>query len=378
MLRRTLLLAAGFTLGLWLTVASAAQPRTDEASAALAYIIDLQNEDGGFPSFGEESAPGSTLDALFAISAGDVAFVAGAGPSPVGSALAYLDDQAETYAADPGAAAKLALGVALYGRDAGDFGGVDLLAVMDGAVDPETGAYGLDLFDECLYLLAIAALDEPVPEATYQHLHSSRAEDGGWEFTPGAGSDTNTTAMVVQALVAAGAPADDHAVQVALGYLRTAQNGDGGFGFLPGEDSDPNTTALVIQAIVAAGRDVEADPWVRDGNTPLDALVSFQNPATGAMQFFGEDSPFATYQAVPGLLLAPFPDLESPEIEEPTPEEPTAVASTPVATAQATPTPALPDAGDGPGEHDPAWWLVALLVGGGALGLGTAIARRRV
>jgi hypothetical protein len=379
MLRSIMLLAAGLTLGLYLTVASAAEPRTDEANAALDYIIGLQNPDGGFPAFGDESTPGSTLDAVFALIAG------GFEPTPVynkgASPVDYLVANAAEYASDPGAAAKLALAAALVARDPSvgvepsDFGGVDLLAIMAGAVDPETGAYGLDLFDECLYLLALAAADEPVPDAVYQHLHSSRATDGGWEFTPGAGSDTNTTAMVVQALVAAGAPPGDHAVEVALGYLRTAQNDDGGFGFLPGEDTDPNSTALAIQAVVAAGRDVEADPYVRNGNTPLDALAAFQNPATGALQFFGEDSAFATYQAVPALLLAPFPDLAPSVVVGPTPEAPTVVEVTPAVTP--LPTPSLPGAGGGPHGGDTSWWLAALLLAGGALGVGVATARRR-
>jgi len=373
MLRRMMVLAAGLTLGLWLTVASAAQPRTEEANAAQEYIVSLQNADGGFPAFGQESTAGSTIDALFALKAGgrDGELVSSAGHTP----LDYLETQATTYAADPGASAKLALAVSLLDGDPSAFSGVDLLAIMEDAVDAETGAYGLDLFDECLYLLALAAADEPAPEAVYQHLHSSRATDGGWEFTPGSGSDTNTTAMVVQALVAAGAPPDDHAVEVALGYLRTAQNDDGGFGFLPGEDSDPNTTALVIQAVVTAGRDVEADPYVRKGSTPLHALVAFQNPATGAMQFFGEDSPFATYQAVPGLLLAPFPDLQTRVVREPTPEAPTVVEATAIPTP--TVAPALPSTGDGPSDGGSATWLLAaLLAAGGALGIGAAVRRR--
>jgi hypothetical protein len=372
MFRNILLLVAGLTLGLWLTIAYAAGPRTDEASRALDYIMGLQNADGGFPAFGVESTPGSTLDALFALKATgqDPDLIRTDGSSP----FDYLETHAAEYASDPGAAAKLALGAALFDRDLLAFGGVDLLAIMDGNVDAETGAYGLDLFDECFYILALAAADEPVPDAVYQHLHSSRAADGGWEFTPGSGSDANTTSMVLQALVAAGAPDDDHGVAVALGYIGTAQNEDGGFGFAPGEDSDPNSTALAIQAIVAAGSDVEANPWVRNGTTPLDALAAVQNPANGAVQYFGEDSAFATYQAVPALMLVPFPDLETRELGSPTPQAPTVVEITPGATSQATPI--LPRSGGGPATSGAPWLAVTLLAAAGALAMGTAALRR--
>ncbi len=233
MLHRLFVLAAGVALATGVTLALATEPETEAADAAVAYIRTLQNADGGFPAFGEESAPGATIDAVFALVAAgqDPTAVTAEGNSP----FDYLATQAEEYAADPGAAAKLALAVSVMGLDPADFGGVDLLSVMDGALDRTSGAYGLDLFDHAFYILALVAADEPVPDAAIQHLRSARAEDGGWEFLPGEGSDSNTTALVLQAFVAAGVPEDDHGVAVALGYLRTVQNPDGGFGFLPGE-----------------------------------------------------------------------------------------------------------------------------------------------
>jgi hypothetical protein len=190
--------------------------------------------------------------------------------------------------------------------------------------------------------------------------------------------------MVAQALIAAGAPDDDHAVGAALNYLRYSQNADGGFGFAPGEDSDPNSTALAIQALAAAGADLGPEGrFARDGRTPLDALLSFQNPATGAFQYAGEDSPFATYQTVPALLLAPFPDLvPHPELKP----EPAATAPAPTRTAEpshptATPPagPAeLPDAGGGAQGGGVAWPAAGALLAGAGLALGAgAYARRR-
>ena len=108
MLRRlgSLLFVVGALIVAATTLASAAQPRTDEANAALEYIVSLQNPDGGFPAFGDESTPGSTIDAVFAFLA------AGESPTPVfnkgASPVDYLAANAEEYASDPGAASRSA------------------------------------------------------------------------------------------------------------------------------------------------------------------------------------------------------------------------------------------------------------------------------
>lgn len=364
-------LAAGLALIVTMP-AAAAEPETEAANAAADYIIALQNPDGGFPAFGDESSPGATLDAVFALVAVDrnVFEVTSNGSSPVD----YLETQAAAYAKDPGAAAKLAIGVAALGLDASDFAGFDLLALMEGSFDEETGIYGLDLFDEALYMLALAAAGEPVPEALFEHLRTRRAVDGGWEFAPGGGSDTNTTAIVAQALIAGGAADDEHAVGAALGYLHAAQNPDAGIGFVPDADTDPNSTALAIQALAAAGEDIDTGGrWEVDGATPLDALLSFQNPETGAFQFDATDSAFATYQAVPALMLAPFPDLQSRG------DAPNAATASPTLEpgATATPLPALPDSGSGAGGSALPFAALVALAGAGAAALAAGRAARR-
>lgn len=307
MLARLFALVLALTLAAGVTMTNAAQPEIAAASAAAKYVKGLQNADGGFPAFGTDSAPGSTIDAAFAFVAAGydptvVTSTAGNGPDD------YLATQAASYSSDPGAAAKLTLGVLLMGLNPSGFGGVDLLAVMDSNYDDMTGSYGLDLFDEAFYMLALVAAGQPVPAAARQYVASLQQVDGGWEFASGFGTDTNTTAMVLQALLAAGMPTSDQVAKDALSYLAGAQNADGGFGFITGVDSDPNSTALVLQALVAAGQNIdEGGPWAPGGNTSLEGLLAFRNPTTGAFQFFGEDSAFATYQAVPALVLGPFP-----------------------------------------------------------------------
>ena len=366
MFRRLLVLATALALLAGVTLAVAVEPETEAADAAVDYIESLQNPDGGFPAFGEESSPGSTLDAVFAfVAAGrDPTAVTTEGSSPAD----YLAAQADTYSVDAGAAAKLMLGVAIMGLDPSEFGELDLPSVLEGhlAEDPSTGVYGLDLFDQALYILALTAAGEPVRPAAVDYLRSLQQDDGGWEFSPGSGSDSNTTAIALQAVIAPGILTDDLNVTPALRYLHDVQNTDGGFGFLPDADSDPGSTAFVIQALAAFHEDIgPLGPWAQGGNTPMDALLAFQNPETGAFQFAGEDSPFATYQAVPALMLAPFPSLEPRVLEEAihvAPPRTLEVAATPTSAVDA-----FPSVGGGPSGGGMSWWVVAALLVG-ALG----------
>src|SRR5205085_6396915 len=133
-------------------------------------------------------------------------------------------------------------------------------------------------------------------------LNQAQLADGGWSFDGSAatGSDTNTTALAVQALVAAGAPGD--ATTRGIGYLKSQQNADGGFPYSKtssfGSASDANSTALVVQALAAAG--VDPRTLKQSGGDPIDALLDFQN-ASGAFRYQAaqsDDNDLATAQAI--------------------------------------------------------------------------------
>ncbi len=162
-------------------------------------------------------------------------------------------------------------------------------------------------------MLAREKLDLSPAHGSAGYLESKQLSDGCWEFSDGFGCDTNTTALAIEALLAAGVDPSESAVEDALDYLEDAQNDDGGFPYDPlsswGTDSDANSTAFVLQALIAAGEDIDEDRWqAPDGTTPLDALVAFQLDS-GAFEWqpgLGANA-MATYQAVPALLLEPYP-----------------------------------------------------------------------
>ncbi|MFF5314058.1 prenyltransferase/squalene oxidase repeat-containing protein [Streptomyces massasporeus] len=89
--------------------------------------------------------------------------------------------------------------------------------------------------------------------------------------------DTNATSAAVQALTALGG--HDDVTGKAVGWLKSVQNEDGGWGYSPGGASDTNSTSVVIGALAAAGE--KPDQVVKDGKSPYDALLKLALPCGG-------------------------------------------------------------------------------------------------
>ncbi|MGW4565929.1 prenyltransferase/squalene oxidase repeat-containing protein [Streptomyces sp. NPDC004561] len=86
--------------------------------------------------------------------------------------------------------------------------------------------------------------------------------------------DTNSTAAAVQALHAAGG--HDGAAGKAVDWLKSVQNKDGGWGYTPGGPSDTNSTSVVIGALTAAGTDPAG--LRKAGKSPYDLLAAWSIP----------------------------------------------------------------------------------------------------
>gem|GEM_PF-1114637 len=150
------------------------------------------------------------------------------------------------------------------------------------------------------------------------------------------GADTNSTAFAVQALKAAGQTA---AIPSALTFLHAAQTTSGpqagGFPWFTGGDPDPNSTALVLQALLAASESPTGGAWTVNGSSPFSILSSWQittpGPDFGSIYAAwqpGVPSLLATYQGLWGLTLSafPFPVLPAlPASDPPTTDVPVAV-----------------------------------------------------
>ena len=287
-----------------------------QSSAALAWLRGTQGADGGFSNgFAPGSDLGTTVEVVLAAAAAgeDVSgWVSPAGNSPVD----YLSAQvAAGSVSDANSLSRVIFAVVAAGQDARAFGGKDLVAALQASRDEATGQYGDSLFAHAYALLALHSAGAALPEAAVDLLASQFTADGAWALfggsTPGT-ADTNTTAVAMQALVAAGRP--DLAAG-ALPYLQRMQNDDGGFPYQKpspwGTDTDANSTAVVLQALYALDQPLGA--WAASGTDPLGTLLSLGDPETGAY-YWQAAVPFANtmataqaVQAVEGMTLVAVP-----------------------------------------------------------------------
>lgn len=297
-MKRTGLLMVSVLLVLTLALPVLAQDEPTPGALAVDYLLTMQNDDGGFTNgFASESDLVTTADVVIA------AVAAGENPNTffVGEMVnpfVFLGTQlTEGNVVGVGQLAKVAIAVVAAGKDVHDFGGHDLVADLL-AMQGEDGTFGFGAFDHCLVMLALQNAGADLPEGMVDALTSVQYEDGGWGFMPGEASDTNTTALCLQALAltevtdAAGAGFD---------YLAAIQNNDGGWPYQNpsdyGTDSDANSTALVVQALIAHELDLV------DWGNPQDFLLSLQNES-GSFSFqvaFPGDNVPATVAAIPAL-----------------------------------------------------------------------------
>ena len=182
---------------------------------------------------------------------------------------------------------RVILALTSLGVDARDFRGYDLtLPLGDYDATVKQGINGA-----VFALLALDSGDYPMPEnpgakvkatrSMYVDLILSRQNaDGGWSVSPDESSDSDMTAMVLQALAKYVSREDvKAAVDAGVGYLSAVQRSDGGF-----ESSGKSTCESVSQVIIALcglGIPLDDADFVKNGKTPLDALKDFQNPDGG-------------------------------------------------------------------------------------------------
>jgi hypothetical protein len=287
-----------------------------DTTAALAYLESQQNADGGFGSgFSPDSALGSTADAVLAIVAAsaDPAAFDQEGNTPI----TYLEANAAS-AMTGGDLSKLILAAIAAGKNPRALGGVDSVAKLEGmiGVDGKIGGETDTFVSHTLAVLALKSAQRSIPQAAVDYILDAQQDGGSWAWDGSAetAGDTNTTAFAVQALTAAGESAGGTAVTQALDYYKGIQNADGGWPYQNPSDfgtaTDANSTAVTIQAIIAAGQDPAGADWTTaEGNAPLSALEALQN-ASGAFAWQAavpDDNLLATVQALPALAGKAFP-----------------------------------------------------------------------
>jgi hypothetical protein len=317
--------------------ANGAPPATNAAAVAKAvsWLRTQQQADGGFEVAGfagfetpdatlaiaEAAQTGSTWSTAQALAA--VQAVVKNGKTPLDALDAFADS-----GIDAGQAAKLiVLDAGALGLDPAHFdpagnggSGTDLVARLGSpAADGSFGTFNATLYAA----LAEKIVTGSVPTTTRDFIVAAQQANGGWNFDGDEAKsevDVDTTAVAVEALVAAGVPVADPALQHALTFLATNLNADGSWSAFGAHD--PDSTALGAIAVATLGYDPTSTCWrdnfarAKAGTTYVspDAYLRSQQGADGRVKSPNDAFPpintLATSQSVEGLSRSWLPTVQ--------------------------------------------------------------------
>jgi hypothetical protein len=216
------------------------------------------------------------------------------------SMLHYMYGSGASYVTGAGAAGKTAVALA----STGGCWPVGASTPMD-FYDPATGQYASQAVNHAWAMLGVKAMSQTIPVSATEALEDMITANGGWGW-PGWGADTDTTALAVEAMVAAGeSPTSTHVVS-GLNYLKTRQNSEGGFN--PGWTLDTSgaSTAAAVRAILAVGQSPISVTWTISGNDPISYLVSAQQ-TDGSFLYGSSPNEVETRQVAVAMLGRRFP-----------------------------------------------------------------------
>ena len=222
-------------------------------------------------------AAGQQADAIVALRA------AGRAPASLRPRLRTLASAGPGYARTAGAAAKVAMAASAAGADPSDLGGVNYLRRLRAGY--VRGRYGPSAFDQALAMLALRGAARPVPRAALRALRRARGA-GGWNFglRPGAADEVDTTALVIEAMRAAGASPRDRALRAATAWMLRQRNARGGLASAGRAGAtEANSTAGAIRALRAMGRRPPASMRAAlRGLAGADGAVAFRRGEAGS------------------------------------------------------------------------------------------------
>ena len=278
------------------------QPTDAEVAGALDYLRGEQFDDGNIGGFG----PSAWVTMAIAAAGEDPHdWRVGNNPSIVDYLAANANEAAS--AADY---ARMILAIVATDEDPANFGGVDFVNLLKGQYNNNQIGDDSLLNDDFWGVIAlISAGESPSSEIAANSVafikNHQNATDHGWSWGVGQDSDVDSTASAIMALIAAGESPSSSVITNGLAYIKSTQMDNGGFESWGA--TNPSTDSWAIDAIVAAGQDPTGDAWTKNGNTPDDDLLSFQNADGSFPDWQGNPSPWVTSYAIPALLGKPYP-----------------------------------------------------------------------
>ncbi len=182
---------------------------------------------------------------------------------------------------------RVILALTALGQDAADFAGYNLTIPLGDFT--QTTYQGINGAIWALIALDSKPYDMPVNKdanvkATRQMyvdaILAKQHEDGGWSMGDRSLSDTDLTAMALQALSAyRHQTAVEKAVQKGIAFLSKAQNENGNYGTY-GEETAESVSQVLI-ALATLGIPVDDERFVKNGKSALDALMTYRLGSNG-------------------------------------------------------------------------------------------------
>ncbi len=304
--RLPVLLAA---LAVALAAAAAAPDGAKAASSKLKaarYLVATQNADGGWGAgSGAATSAAQTSWAVIGLGAAgyDALSVRRAGRSPRRLLLRYAARSRTTADIQRTALALAAAGLSVSS------GGLKTRLLRSQRRDGSfAGLINLTSYG----LLALRAAGRGSTSSSVRRaaawIAARQNRDGGFNFARrGSPSSIDDTAGALQALGAAGMRGR-RAVTRAANYLAARQNSDGGFPLQEGGRSNTQSAALAVQALVAAGRNPDRQRR-RGARSPLSYIRSLQR-ADGSVRYSRGSATtpvWVTSQALAALAKRPLP-----------------------------------------------------------------------
>jgi hypothetical protein len=260
-----------------LALALATLALTTPIAQSAGYLESRRGADGGV------SEPGGRADA--SLTAWTILGLRAAGRDPGRAAREYVRT------APPEDVTQTALRALALGDEA-------LLNRLEAARQPD-GRIGPLVNSTAWSVLALRAAGRRAGAATVRYLLRQQRKTGGWSWHPRGAPDSNDTAVVLQALRAAGVRG--RPLTRGVRFLRRLQAADGGFRLVRGREPDAQSTAWAIQGLLAAS--------VEPGRRAYRYLSRLRRP-DGSYRYskrYGVTPVWVTAQVIPALARKPFP-----------------------------------------------------------------------
>jgi hypothetical protein len=241
------------------------------------YLESRRGPDGGV------SEPGGRADA--ALTAWTILALEAAGRDPGRASREYVRE------AEPGDVTQTALRALALGDG-------ELLDRLEAARRPD-GRIGPLVNSTAWSVLALRGAGRPAGARTVRYLLRQQRKNGGWAWHPRGAPDSNDTAVVIQALRAAGVRG--RPLTRGARFLRRLQARDGGFRLVPAREPDAQSTAWAVQGLLAAR--------VNPGRAAFRYLASLRRP-DGSYRYskrYAVTPTWVTAQVLPALARKPFP-----------------------------------------------------------------------